>query len=274
MRTAISPQSPFAYAPFMVAPKRTERTFKCPLPLPSFRLFAGAAALFAVAAVVGAQTPTTQSPAPASTTVQRPIHPHKRPTSAQPAVAPATVVSAPITPPVPETPKWPAFDHPVDASVIWDSQGLSIDAHNSSLQQILKDVSTVTGVRVEGLNADERVFGAYGPGQARDVLSQLLQGSSYNVIMVGDLGQGAPRQIVLSARQATGSQPAARSTPSNSIEEDDSEEQPPPQEAAPIRGFPPGTPPRTPQQIMQEMQQRQQQQLQPGQTQPSPQPQN
>ena len=50
------------------------------------------------------------------------------------------------------------------------------------------------------MNSDERVFGAYGlRSQARDVLAQLLQGSGYNVIMIGDQGQGTPRQLLLSA---------------------------------------------------------------------------
>jgi hypothetical protein len=151
---------------------------------------------------------------------------------------------------------------------------LRIEAANSSLHQILKDVSTATGTKVEGLGADERVFGAYGPGQARDVLSQLLQGSGYNVMMVGDLGQGAPRQIVLSSRQG-GATPVSASNSAasnNDDEETDTDEQPQPEQQphpqplvpVPIRPvYGPGNPPRTPQQIMQEMQQQQQQRTAP-----------
>jgi hypothetical protein len=167
----------------------------------------------------------------------------------------------------PELPHWPANDKPADAAVTWDSQGLRIEAANSSLRQILKDVSTATGAKIEGLGADERVFGAYGPGQARDVLSQLLQGSGYNVMMVGDLGQGAPRQIVLSSRHSGGTPNSANpSAASNSDDEDadaDEQPQPQPQPLMPVPNRPanmPVSPPRTPQQIMQEMQQRQQQQ--------------
>jgi hypothetical protein len=181
-------------------------------------------------------------------------------TPATPSNASASSESAPAIAQAPEKPKWPVFDHPTDASILWDSRGLTIDAANSSLQQILKDVSTATGVKVEGLSSDERVFGTYGPGLARDVLSELLQGSGYNMIMVGDLGQGAPRKITLSVRQAANRQPALRPAGSQTTESDDEEpeEQPAPQEP-PIRpGFQPGGPPRTPQQIMQEMQQRQQ----------------
>jgi len=215
-----------------------------------------------------AQTPDPQ--ASPSTPAQKPVR-HKRPSPAHPESTPAP--APPVTPPEPEKPKWPASDPAAQASVVWDSQGLRIDAANSSLEQILKDVSTATGARVDGLTADQRVFGAFGPGQARDVLSQLLQGSGYNVIMIGDQGQGTPRQILLSPRLAASNQPAGRPapTPAND-EENDVEDQPPaPDPAVPTRpGFPPGAPPRSPQQIMQEMQQRQQQQQQ----QPQPPPNN
>ena len=155
-------------------------------------------------------------------------------------------------------PLWPANETPVQASVTWDSHGLRIDAANSSLQQILRDVSTATGMRVDGLNADQRVFGAYGPGLARDVLSQLLQGSGYNVLMIGDQGQGAPRQIVLSSRRTGDAMQPVNNNQASAADDDvDADEQP---QAPPMRpGFAPGAPPRSPQQIMQEMQQRQQQ---------------
>ncbi len=58
------------------------------------------------------------------------------------------------------------------------------------------------------MGQDQRIFGAYGPGPARDVLSQLLDGSGYNVLMIGDQGQGTPRRIVLSARPAGPAQPS------------------------------------------------------------------
>jgi hypothetical protein len=155
-------------------------------------------------------------------------------------------------------PKWPANDPPGQALVVWDSQGLRVDATNSSLQQILKDVSAATGTKVEGLGSDARIFGAFGPGQARDVISQLLQGSGYNVLMVGDQGQGTPREVLLSQRHSGDAQPANPTQPSDEdADADEPAQQPAP---APNRpGFAPGGPPRTPQQIMQEMQQRQQQ---------------
>jgi hypothetical protein len=147
--------------------------------------------------------------------------------------------------------------------VVWDSQGLRIEAQNSSLEQIMSDVSTATGTKVEGLNTDQRVFGVYGPGQARDVLSQLLQGSGYNVMMIGDEGQGTPRQILLSIRQKGETHAAAAGNQASTADEDTEAEEPQPQPTPSIPNRPvvppPGSMPRTPQQIMQEMQRRQQQ---------------
>ena len=176
-------------------------------------------------------------------------HPHKR-LVAPPAPTPAPPAApTPATPPAPELPKWPANEKPVPAAITWDSQGLRIDAANSSLEQILKDVSTATGVKVEGMGSDERIFGAYGPGQARDVLSQLLQGSGYNVLMIGDQGQGTPRQIVLTARN-TGPEPAKAgpATPEEDAEAEDQPQQGEPRPANPPYrpNFGPGGPHRTP----------------------------
>jgi hypothetical protein len=190
---------------------------------------------------------------------------------------PAPVAQTP--PPPPPLPAWPINDQPSPASVVWDANGLRIHASNSSLRQILSEVSTETGTKVEGLNADQRIYGEYGPGNARDVLSQLLQGSGYNVLLAGDIGQGAPRQIVLSPRLA-GPGGAPRSAINRPQQEgDDEQDQPeeqPAVQAPPVQNNPPpgapGGPVRTPQQVMEEMQQRQilqqQQQQQPQQQNP------
>ena len=183
----------------------------------------------------------------------------------------------------PKPPDWPANDHPADANVVWNSHGLRIDAANSSLQQIFRDVSAATGTKVSGMVTDQRVFGTYGPGPARQVLAQLLDGSGYNVVMIGDLGQGTPRQIVLS-RQPTGPAPPPGNDNNQSAEDNSSADveepqqpqpqpqEPPQQPQNPPPGFGQGGQPRTPQQILQEMQQRQLQIQQQQQQGTSPQP--
>jgi hypothetical protein len=205
------------------------------------------------------------------------------PNAAQPRAAqPGAAVGAQpdAAAPAPDLPHWPINDKAGQATVTWDSKGLSIAATNSSLQQILKDISTATGVKVEGMNRDERVFGAYGPGQARDVLSELLLGAGYNVIMIGDQGQGAPRQILLSTRRSQKDQGAKSGAAANNDDDaadNDVDDQPQQTIQPPMRPAFPGGPPRNPQQMMQEREQmrlQRQQMIQNQNQQPQPQPNN
>jgi hypothetical protein len=192
--------------------------------------------------------------------VHKHAHPHKKPIAATPAPQPP----APPAPVAPPPPDWPTNDPPVAATVVYDSRGLLITASNSSLAQILKDVSTDTGAKVEGLGMDQRIFGTYGPGPAREVLSQLLDGSGYNILLVGDRGQGTPRRIVLSAQGGNAPQNAANNAPTPASNEDTDADQPAPEPEVeqppppPPNNAAPPVPIRTPQQIMQERQQQQQ----------------
>jgi hypothetical protein len=108
---------------------------------------------------------------------------------------------------------------------------------------------------VEGFDSDQRVFGAFGPGPAREVLCQLLQGSGYNVLLIGDQGQGTPREILLSLRHAGSATAAVNPAPARD-EDADTDEQPQPSQP-PIRpgAFPGGRPQLTPQQMQQQRQQ-------------------
>jgi hypothetical protein len=220
-----------------------------------------------------AMPPETQ--APAAPEQQQDPAPNPQPGQAQDKPSP----SHPINPQeqadptvaaaVPAPPAWPVNEQPNHASVVWDSHGLSIDAANSSLQQILKDVSTATGATIEGLSGDERVFGAYGPGQAGEVLAQLLQGAGYNVMLIGDRGRGAPREILLSVRKST-TDDAAQPKNSNNNDDDSADaedDQPAPQQPPMRPGFPGGFP-RSPQQRMEQIQRERQQMLQQQQQQP------
>ena len=235
--------------------RRIRRAWRC------FPLLAGA--LLASIAIAAQQPPPAASSTPAPAAKKSPRH-HLRPAEAPP------TVEQPAPPPQPETPQWPVNETPAKPSITWDSQGLRIEANNSSLHDILNEVSADTGAKVEGMGTDERVFGQYGPGAARDVISQLLHGSSYNVLMIGDQGSGTPRQIVLSARHSGPNPSNANRPPQDQSDEDVPEEpqsedqpvQPPLINGRPPMPMPPQGPPgapRTPQQVLQELQQRQQQ---------------
>ena len=211
---------------------------------------------------LAAQTPASAAPPATRTQTGQPAgahHRRKRTAAAKPAAAPA-LPAAPVTPPVPPLPNWPANKKPNDAHVTWDSHGLFIQASNSSLDQILSDVALKTGAKIQGMGADERIFGSYGPGPVRDVLNQLLDGSGYNILMVGDQDGGAPLRIVLSGRP-TGAAPSAGSgnTGSDGDTENNQEAEQP---AAPAAGpspvlnpVAPAVPLRTPQQMYQYRQQ-------------------
>lgn len=160
---------------------------------------------------------------------------------------------------------------PRQAKVTIESRQLEIKADNSTLSQILHDISGSSGMKVEGLSKDERIFGTYGPGDARDVLLALLEGSGYNVVMVGDLASGTPRELNLTQRGASvGSTPgsAPRRSQEEEADEDQDLQQPPqPEPMPPPQSNGPETPqqPRTPQEILQELQRLRQNQNQPPQ---------
>jgi hypothetical protein len=206
------------------------------------------AALALLGALLGGAQTQNPSAAPA-TRAHKSAHPHKKSAAAAtpaPVVPVVPVAVIPAAPAEPETPPFPINDKPVQATITWDSHGLRIDATNASLEQIMKDVSTATGTKVEGLDADQRVFGAYGPGPARVVLGQLLHGSGYNVVMIGDQGQGTPRKIVLSSPHAGGAPAAGANAAQESDEDTEAEEPQPP--GPPIRpNFPGGMPQHMPQ---------------------------
>jgi hypothetical protein len=142
---------------------------------------------------------------------------------------------------------------------------LRIAATNASLHQILDQVASETGTKVEGMGADERIFGEFGPGQARDVLAQLLHGSGYNFLLVGDQGLGTPRQVILSARRSTttpGAANRAAANPNADSDDDASDAEPEEPQPLPRPAFVDSGAPRTPQEMQQRVQQEMQQRIQ------------
>jgi hypothetical protein len=154
-------------------------------------------ALLAVPAILGGKNLPAQTHAPQ---VTKPAEQKAVAKSAQPRQpAPEAIAAGPPDSPAPI---WPANQPPNQARVSWDSRGLEIEASNSSHNQILHQVAADTGAKLEGLTQDQRVFGSYGPGPGSDVLWKLLDGSGYNVLMIGGRATDAPLKIVL-RRQVT-----------------------------------------------------------------------
>jgi hypothetical protein len=169
---------------------------------------------------------------------------------------------------------------------------LTIVAPNSTLGDILRGVRKHTSADIEiPPTASERVVTRLGPGPAREVMAELLNGSRFNYILLGspDDANLLVRVVLVAKTSDTPTQPAVASnnqapapvvanaaaeTPDAADTDDDASDETAEQgtaeaeqPAAPVvpaaDQLPPGV--KTPQQMLQEMQQRQMQQ-QPGQT--------
>ncbi len=211
---------------------------------------------------------------------------------------------APPPPPLPSGPTGPLQSIPLDTmapvppQVSFENGQLTIIAPNSTLGDILRAVHKQTNAEIEVPNANDRVVTHLGPGPARDVLSELLNGSRFNYVLLGSpedsarltrvilvpktgdaaLANGAagqpgtmqagnmaqqPPQIPVQQPEAfpddqSGATDDASADDASADQPADADQQPPPDQ----QGV------KTPQQMLQEMQQRQmqlQQQLQSGQ---------
>jgi hypothetical protein len=212
-------------------------------------------------------------------------HPHRQ--HAQVAATPVSATVPAAAPVATPTTAPSLLDQPAQpAKVSLDAGHLAIQADNSNLSDILRQVSTASGMTVDGLGQDDRgqrIFGSYGPGDPHAVLSALLDGSGYNVMMLGETAAGTPRQLTLTPRGAAKASngPNRLAAPVQDDDSEDEVQQQPPQQPDPqpvVTPAPANPTPapqngvRTPQQMLQELQQmRQQQQQQQDQQQPAPQ---
>ena len=88
---------------------------------------------------------------------------------------------------------------PKHADVSYAQGMLSISANDSSLNQILRQISHETGIKITGGVTDERVFGRYGPSTPSQILSALLDGTGSNMLLVHRDGS-TPAELVLTPR--------------------------------------------------------------------------
>jgi hypothetical protein len=178
--------------------------------------------------------------------------------------------------------------------VSYQNGQLSIVAPNSTLGDILRAVRKQTAAEMDiPTNATERVVTHLGPGPARDVMAELLNGSRFNYVLLGSQSDAnLLTRVVLVAKSGSDTpgpnaqlgQPEVNQPPNTTMPQDaanvqleaeqqDAAEETPeenPDQANEVEQPPPPEPPgiKTPQQLLQEMQQRQlqmQQQQPPGQ---------
>jgi len=114
---------------------------------------------------------------------------------------------------LPPMPAGPLSQLPMDqipatpAKVTFQGGLLSISAQNSSLGEILRAVRQLTGAEIEippGSAANERVVTNLGPGVPRDVLAGLLNGSSFDYVMLGSISDPtAVSSVILTAKSSS-----------------------------------------------------------------------
>ncbi len=259
----------------------------------------------ALAQTGAAAAPSSPSGAPSSSTAKQAQH-H----SAKRSKTKAPEQEAVQPPPPPRTPEQMP---PVAPTVTYQGGQLSIQSNNATLGQVLRSVQAKTGASFDipaSANSD-RVVAQLGPGQPRDVLAALLNGSKFNFIILGSPTQpGSVQKLILTPRQNNAvtntaqNRPSPQPQPEAQPDEDYTPPEPTPvednsaNEAQPPGGFRPGYSPnmpppgqnqgdadnngqqqgaKTPEQLLQELQRMQQQQqqyqqqLNPANQQPQPQ---
>lgn len=84
---------------------------------------------------------------------------------------------------------------------------LRIDAENITLRDTLKAISARTGAEVQfpAVELGERIFVHLGPGSARDVITQLLNGSQFNYVILSlPSDPGGITRLILSRASSAG----------------------------------------------------------------------
>lgn len=205
-------------------------------------------------------------------------------------------------PPLPSGPTGPVPAIPLDSmtpvppQVTYENGQLTIFAPNSTLADILRAVRKQTGAEIDVPAATDRVVTRLGPGPVQEVMSELLNGSRFNYVLLGSPeNSGALTRVVLvpksgaaenavnqpmQGQQTYANQQAANVGPPDATDTTDAEpvdenanaaDNSDPQPDQDQSGSPDQPAVKTPQQLLQEMQQRQlllqqqQQQQQPGQ---------
>jgi hypothetical protein len=148
----------------------------------ALRTLAAAAAFSLIACPLFAQLPATQ---PTSLPAQNAL--------------PAPIAGTPVS--------GERSHSPHRARVYFTDGMLDVRADDSSLLQILHDISRRTGMTITGGVADQRVFGNYGPAAPATVLATLLDGTGTNMLLRETPGGDKPVELVLTQRTGGASPP-------------------------------------------------------------------
>jgi len=119
----------------------------------------------------------------------------QKPSATLPPTPPTAFAPSPA--PIPQATSIPPAE---PASITYNNGTLTVKTQNSSLNQILREISRKTGMSITGGVSEERVFGTYGPAPAGEVLRQLLDGTKSNMLYQ-EATATAPAHLTLTARQ-------------------------------------------------------------------------
>jgi hypothetical protein len=111
-----------------------------------------------------------------------------------------------------------AANPPLHADVFYTNGQLQVRADNSSLNQILRSISHVTGLKITGGVEEQRVFGSYGPAPLSTILATLLDGTGSNILLLGG-NAGTSPELVLTSRSG-GAMPPGPNSPAYAMYDD------------------------------------------------------
>jgi hypothetical protein len=145
----------------------------------------------------------------------------------------------PVTPPTtaPDIPLTPSQRPPQHAQVTYANDILTVSADNSSLNQILRQICSITGVKITGGVTDERVFGQYGPAPLSQILAELLDGTGSNILLTHQDGS-ASAELILTPRQGGATPPNPNAA---AFDEPSEQQEPAPEPEQPAAALPPGS---------------------------------
>jgi len=141
--------------------------------------------------------------------------------------------------PLPNGPTGPVQQIPLDSiapvppQVTYQNGQLTIVAANSTLGDILRAVKKQTGAEIEIPSANDRVVTHLGPGTAREVMADLLNGSRFNYVLLGSAEDSRLlTRVVLVAKTGDAAPPANPQMQPGAMQAGNIPPQPQPEESA------------------------------------------
>lgn len=117
--------------------------------------------------------------------------------------------SLPATAPTTTPSQLPSANPPVahgDADIRWDGHLLTVIANGDSLPEVFAAVAARAGIHVTGAAPFDHVYGTFGPAPLVEVLSELVDGLSVNMLFVDQMGT-KPAQLTFSPRTGAATPP-------------------------------------------------------------------